>query len=118
MPELEKEVEQEFKELIRSLGGISYKWVSPGRRGIPDRLVFIRGKVYAVELKKIDGKTSPLQRLIHRELARHEIQVCVVYGKAGVKKLGGYLYVCKQQAATNQRDQRFEGKTKTIKVFR
>ena len=118
MPELEKEVEQKFKELIRSLGGISYKWVSPGRRGVPDRLVFIQGRVFAVELKTISGKLSPLQRLIHQELAKHEIQVCVVYGKAGVKKLGGYLYVCKQQVKTNQRSQGIESKTKAIKVFR
>ena len=85
----EKDLEREYKTLVKKLGGVTYKWVSPGRRGIPDQITFIEGQTYAVELKTKIGRLHPLQKLTHRELAQNGVTVCIVYGEEGLQKIGG-----------------------------
>jgi len=118
MQALEREVEDDFKHLIKQLGGISYKWISPGCRGVPDRLVFIAGQTYAVELKRRKGIRSPIQKRIHQELISHGVTVCIVYGKYGVHRLGGFLYERKLHATRNSQYQGIESQTSEIKIFR
>ena len=61
----ESDVERYLVEQVESIGGLCYKWVSPGTRGVPDRLVILPGRatIY-VELKKADRVLSPNQ--VHR----------------------------------------------------
>ena len=40
---LEKEIEKKLIEGIHRLGGRTYKWVSPGHNGVPDRIVIMPG---------------------------------------------------------------------------
>ena len=59
---LEKEIEKYLRDKIKNLGGIAYKFISPGNNGVPDRIVLIPGgKIIFVELKNEHGKTSNLQ---------------------------------------------------------
>lgn len=59
---LEKEIEKYLRDKIKNLGGIAYKFISPGNNGVPDRIVLLPcGKIIFVELKKEHGKTSNLQ---------------------------------------------------------
>ena len=53
----ENTVERRFNLLARRHGGLSLKWVSPGRLGVPDRLLFMPGgRLYLVELKRPGGR--------------------------------------------------------------
>lgn len=53
----EAAVESYFADKVEALGGRAYKFVSPGRRNVPDRLCVFPGPVtYFVELKA-PGKT-------------------------------------------------------------
>lgn len=64
MKKAEKEIESYLTRKVRALGGLSYKWVSPGNAGVPDRiLLFPEGRVVFVELKAEGKKNnlSPLQ---------------------------------------------------------
>ena len=46
-------LEKKACELIRKLGGISYKWVAPGHPGIPDRICIMPGnRIVFIEFKK------------------------------------------------------------------
>jgi len=62
---LEKELEQKCCNLARAKGWQVYKFVSPGQRGVPDRL-FIKGSpkgtlVVFVEFKRKGNRPTPLQ---------------------------------------------------------
>ena len=49
----ENAVERRFSLLAKRHGALSLKWVSPGRLGVPDRLLFMPdGRLYLVELKR------------------------------------------------------------------
>lgn len=37
----EKEVEKYLRDQVKERGGIAYKFVSPGRRSVPDRIVVL-----------------------------------------------------------------------------
>lgn len=77
----EREIERRFVEKVRKMGGFSYKFVSPGRSGVPDRIVVLPpGRVLFVELKRVGGKLSPLQA--------HEIDRLVGLGCAAVVAYG------------------------------
>lgn len=93
----ENKVERYLNKKVEEMGGITRKWSSPGRDGVPDRIVIIRGMVVFVEVKTTDGKTSPAQdREIERLLDNGAI-VTVVYGSEGVdrfiKKLNTRLFL-------------------------
>ena len=59
---LEKELEKYFVSEIKKLGGLCYKFVSPGNSGVPDSIVVLPGAVHFVELKTKKGRLSPLQK--------------------------------------------------------
>ena len=56
---LEKEIEQQMRDLVKKRGGLFYKFVSPGNRGVPDRIVITpAGEVWFVELKQPAGRLA------------------------------------------------------------
>ena len=82
---LEKEIEEKFNKGVRRLGGRSFKWVSPGVRGVPDRVVIMPGGlIWFVELKRDGGVVSPLQKNMIRLLNKLGANALVVEGEAEV----------------------------------
>ena len=60
---LEKAVEAALVRRVKVLGGLCEKFVSPGRRSVPDRLVTLPGgRIIFVEIKAPGGKPTPQQR--------------------------------------------------------
>jgi len=75
--ENEKTTEAYLRDEVRRLGGRSYKWVSPGCSGVPDRIVILPGgRVVFVELKS-EGKTSTAQQ--RKRQAELRALGCTVY---------------------------------------
>lgn len=90
----ESQLEKRLKDEIEQLGGLCFKWVSPGRRGVPDRICILpRGRTIFVEMKAPNGKLSPLQekRIQELEKRKHEVYVLETKQKvdAFIKMLGG-----------------------------
>jgi len=52
----ESEIEAYFVRRVKEAGGLQRKFVSPGHRGVPDRVVAFKGNIGFVELKA-EGKT-------------------------------------------------------------
>ena len=80
----EAAVERHLDAEVRKLGGLTRKVEYIGRRGCPDRLVAMHGKLYLVELKKWGGKLSAHQIEEHRLLAERGVIVAVLWDKEAV----------------------------------
>jgi len=84
----ESAVEGYLNKQFKKLGWLSFKWVSPGVRGVPDRiLISPTGVVHFVEVKTTTGKLSPLQEHIIDKLRKQCVHAHVVHGIIGVDKL-------------------------------
>lgn len=80
----ENKVEKYLDSEVKRLGGLTRKWVSPGRDGVPDRIVIIDGTVWFVEVKTVDGTLSMVQGREHARLREAGAQVITVFGEEGV----------------------------------
>ncbi len=80
----ENKVERYLDKQVTAIGGITRKWVSPGRDGVPDRIVILNGRVWFVEVKTIDGKLSVAQEREHQRLRDAGAEVFTVFGEQGV----------------------------------
>jgi hypothetical protein len=64
----EKQIEARLRERVKNNGGLALKFVSPGCRGVPDRLIFLPGgRIFLVELKKPGGKLTLLQEKMKKK---------------------------------------------------
>lgn len=76
----ENKVEKYLDKEVVKLGGLTRKWVSPARDGVPDRIVVIFGLIVFVEVKTVDGKLSPTQLREHNRLIDAGAIVKTLYG--------------------------------------
>ena len=82
----EKIVEARLRDGVKALGGVAYKWVSPGNAGVPDRMVVLPGGVvHFIELKREGGKLTRMQKMQIARLRALGADCAVVYGLAGVE---------------------------------
>lgn len=94
MEKSEKEIEQSLVNTVKSAGGITPKFVSPGYSGMPDRLILLpEGHMAFAELKAPGKKPRPLQAARHRLLTRLGYKVFVIDSPEGlseiIKQIGG-----------------------------
>lgn len=82
----EAKVEKYLDAEVKKCGGITRKWVCPGRDGVPDRIVIHNGEVFLVEVKTDEGKLSYAQGREHIRLIDTGAKVFTVYGESGVNK--------------------------------
>ena len=83
----ESAVERKLVTGVRCLGGIAYKFVSPGHSGVPDRIVLLpRGNIIFVELKREDGRLTPLQVNVQRQIRDLGFDCRTLYGKQDVEE--------------------------------
>jgi hypothetical protein len=65
----ESEVENHFVWTIERMGGKTYKFTSPGRKGVADRIACLPdGQTWFVELKTKGGRLSALQKLFETDM--------------------------------------------------
>jgi hypothetical protein len=67
--------------------GMCMKFVSPGRRGAPDRIVIHAGRVVFVETKALKGVPSAIQKVRHREMRAAGADVRVINTREQVDAL-------------------------------
>ena len=83
----ERDVERRLATGVRNLGGVAYKFVSPGMDGVPDRLIVLPGGVvWFVELKTESGRLSGLQIRQLNRLSALGCRTAVLYGSADVDR--------------------------------
>ena len=86
----ESDIEKYLVEQIKKLGGRCDKWVCPGRRHVPDRIVLMpKGRCEFVELKAPGKKPTAGQTREHERLRAFGFNVWVIGTKAAVDAFVG-----------------------------
>lgn len=84
----EREIEIYLIEQVRKeLDGIAYKFTSPGRRSVPDRLCVVDKEVFFVECKATNEVATPAQLREHDRLRALNQWVYVVSSKYAINKI-------------------------------
>ncbi len=75
----EAEIERYFVWAVERIGGKTWKFTSPGRRGVADRIACLpNGDTWFVELKTLSGKFSALQQIFAMDMIRlNQLYVCL-----------------------------------------
>ena len=87
----ESEIEAYLVKRVREAGGISYKFVSPGRAGVPDRIVILENEVGFVEVKAPGKKPTALQQRELERLQAHGMQAGWVSSREDVEGFLAFL---------------------------
>jgi hypothetical protein len=76
---LEKEIEAKVCEYAKTKNVLVYKFTSPNRMAVPDRML-IRpdGHIWFVEFKREGAKPTPAQEREHHRLRQHKVSVFVI----------------------------------------
>lgn len=62
MEKRERDIEKWLQERVRAIGGLAFKFVSPGNDGVPDRIIVLPGgRVWFIELKREGERPTALQ---------------------------------------------------------
>ena len=80
----ESDIESYLRKRVEANGGKCWKWVSPGRRGVPDRIVIMPGGVVAFVELKAPGKTERADQ-VHVQKMLRELG-CLVYSSVDSKE--------------------------------
>ena len=84
----ESAIEAYLVSRIRRIGGVCFKFVSPGMVGVPDRIVILpSGELVWVELKRPNGVVSSIQKRMHARLRALMQDVKVVRSIEEIDKL-------------------------------
>lgn len=85
--QIENDIENYLIRKTEMLGGLCLKFVSPGRRGVPDRIILIDGKTFFVELKRPGGAPRKDQLKMKEKFEKQGVSVYVVDTKQKVDVL-------------------------------
>lgn len=103
---LEKSIENILRQAVEAEGGMCLKWVCPGHRGVPDRMILFPGGIIAfVELKRLGAKVKAgglqewwQQRLVELGFPCYEIST-VEQAKRLTRALANASYMMQSQEA-------------------
>lgn len=82
---LESKIEAQCVKWAKDNGWLSYKFVSPSNRGVPDRMFLRDGKTVFVEFKQPSKKPSTLQARQIVLLKSYDFKVFVITSLEGFK---------------------------------
>jgi len=76
---LEKQIEAKVCDYAKSKGLLVYKFTSPARAAVPDRLFILpNGRMFFCEFKRTGQKPTDAQEREHHRLRGHKVMVFVI----------------------------------------
>lgn len=75
---LEKQIETKVCDYAKTKGMMVYKFTSPARAAVPDRMFIKNGRVFFIEFKRGGQKATEAQEREHHRLRQQAINVFVV----------------------------------------
>ena len=95
----ESAIEKHLREQVELYGGVCRKWVTPGRKGPPDRIcIFDYPDLFFVETKTLDGVIKSWQKREHERLRARGWRVYVVRSVEEVDVLMFHYKILKERA--------------------
>lgn len=77
----ESTIEARLVREVKKLGGLCYKFTSPGSPGVPDRIIILPGgRVVFAELKTEVGRLAKIQKWQIEELEKRGAEIRVLKG--------------------------------------
>ncbi|MCM1530459.1 MAG: VRR-NUC domain-containing protein [Alistipes sp.] len=65
----EREIEMKLRDAVKAVGGLCWKFTSPGTAGVPDRIVLMpKGRIAFMETKASGGIPRKIQLKRHKQL--------------------------------------------------
>lgn len=84
---LERDLERACTRIATAAGWLGFKFVSPGRRGVPDRLYIREGAFLFVEYKTPRGRVTPAQERTIAALRAAGARVEIIRDTASARRL-------------------------------
>ena len=82
----ERQIERRFVNAVRERGGVALKFVSPGRVGVPDRIVLLPGgRCVFAEMKALSGRLRRSQKAVKVEIESYGFDYSVITSYEEVK---------------------------------
>jgi len=79
----ENKIERYLVRQVKAAGGVCFKWVSPGQKNVPDRIVMFPGaRLCYVETKATGKAARKGQARMHAKLWRMGFPVVIIDSKA------------------------------------
>jgi len=75
---LEKEIEKKVCDYAKKFDWVTFKFVSPSNRGVPDRIFMRQHKMMFIEFKAKGKKPTNLQNLVAQTISKTGFEVFVV----------------------------------------
>ena len=72
--------------LVFKFPGLCYKFTSPGRVGVPDRICIYNNRIWFVELKRPGGKLRKIQEKVIKDIRNQGAEVLVFDNKEDIDK--------------------------------
>ena len=86
----EAQIEAAACQWAKEQGWLAYKFTSPARRSVPDRLFIKDGRVVFIEFKRPGGKLTEGQEREIDRLRKAGVEVCVCYSVQEAKEVLTY----------------------------
>jgi Holliday junction resolvase len=86
----ESDIEKKCSQLSKNAGFITYKFVSPNNKAVPDRIFIKGGNVLFVEFKQKGKEPTKLQYKVISEMCLAGAKVFVIEDIASFKNLISY----------------------------
>lgn len=83
----EGRVENRLVAAAKNRGYMCFKFVSPGKRGVPDRIVIAKGRTIFVETKAPNGQLSAIQKHVIKQMRAAGADVRVAWSVEAVDNL-------------------------------
>ena len=89
----ESQLERKLFEQIKKMGGMALKFISPGRAGVPDRIILMPGgKIYFVEMKSPRGEVNPIQEYVFEKFKNLGFEVNILNSDEKIKNFIQEIY--------------------------
>jgi hypothetical protein len=75
---LEKQIEAKVCDYAKERGMLVYKFTSPARMAVPDRMFIYNGRMFFIEFKRGGQKPTAAQDREHERLRQQKINVFVI----------------------------------------